>query len=241
MGSATALRRRATDRSGPGPRRRPVPPGSDGDEAGNLQVHARAENRQGTKRIGCCPPSTLARISGRRSRKMSQPCGINSSNDRPRSYCATTWRPASSMTGSACCHVSSTGAQTASRSSRYDRRSAGDSRQSAKAVEIYPAVVGRLRGHLQVERDRGDRLLEGGPQHVRIGDAHRVGVLGEHLHLGEAGLLFGADRSRRCGRGLRGLPVPRTSRPGSDTGPASKGGRPHGGARKGRRPRKPTR
>ena len=146
------------------------------------------KNRHGTKRIGCCPSSTLARMSGRRSRKMSQPCGIKSSSDRPRSYCATTWRPASSMMGSACCHMASTGAHTASRRSRYDRRSAGDSRSLPRRRRYSSRSSGDLRGHLQVERDRGHCLLDGGPQHIRFSDTHRVGVLGEHLHLGEAAL-----------------------------------------------------
>ena len=94
----------------------------------NSRYMLEPKNRQGTKRSGCCPSSTLATMSGRRTWRMSQPCGIKSSSDRPRSYCATIWRPASSMMGSACCHMASTGAQTVSSRSTYDRTSAGDSR-----------------------------------------------------------------------------------------------------------------
>ena len=72
---------------------------------------------------------------------MSHPVGINSSSDRPRSYCATMWRPASSMTGSACCHMSSTGAQTSSRRSRYDRSEFGRLPEPAEAIEEYLPVL----------------------------------------------------------------------------------------------------
>ena len=152
VGSATALSLRATDsvraRAMTSPCPTPIPMMT--RPSTSMYMHE-PKKRQGTNRRGW-PASTPARISGIRAARMSHPPGIKSSSDCPRSYCATTWRPASSMMGSACCHMSSTGAQTSSKRSRYDRRRAGDSRSMRKRERYISRSSGVSEG---MDRSRG--------------------------------------------------------------------------------------
>ena len=121
---------------------------------------------------------------------MSHPVGIKRSSDRPRSNCATTWRPASSMRGRACCHMSSTGAQTSSQEVEVRPSELGRLPEPAEARRGISRVPRGLGGHVQVERARWRRRARW-PARARRGPSSpsAAGVLGEDLHLGEAGLL----------------------------------------------------
>ncbi len=188
VGSAAALRRRATDsvrvRATTSPWPTPVPITT---RFGNSRYMLEPKKRQGTNRTGW-PVSTLETISGHRSRRMSHPAVMSVSNDRPCSNWATTWRPASSMTGSACCQVSFTGLQTSSRSARYVPSSSGDSLSLRKRSTKMSISSSRSDGISSVERDGRHGALDGAPQGVGVGLARGAGMVGEDLHLGEAHL-----------------------------------------------------
>ena len=79
--------------------------GSDDDEVGELQVHARPEEQARDEEERLARPRRWPGSRAGAPARCHTPAVSRVSSDRPRSYCATTWRPASSMTGSACCHM----------------------------------------------------------------------------------------------------------------------------------------
>jgi len=61
--------------------------------------------------------------------------------------------------------------------------------QAAEPVQVRRAFLGALGRYLKVERHGGHRPLDRLPQGAGVGLGHRSGVVGQDLHLSEAGLL----------------------------------------------------